>query len=239
LKGAQLDPAMNFLMGRNNATKNTTNPTRKTAESKVLPALLMVINAAGYFSRKSDTFTFSGSLSIVPIYMHRSQGGNDGMAPLNEEILGRAIRIEIKARDFYSRLAGQIRNRRGRRKMQTLSRNEEHHKKMLQRRFRSLLGREYNPTTNQDTAADEGGENPTSLGEHVFTDQASAIQVVSFAIGMEDRAARYYTEQFEKVDNPKDVRLLKRLVRFETQHKTKLQAEYLLLNSSFYWISEI
>ena len=157
---------------------------------------------------------------------------------MNEEILGRAIRIETNARDFYSRLAGQIKNRGGRRKMQALSRSEEHHKKMLQKRFKSLLGREYKPTTDQDSIADAGGEDPARLGEHSFSDQASALQVVSFAIGMEDRATRYYTEQLNQVDDPKDVRLLKRLVRFETRHKIQLQEEYTRLNGSFYWIYE-
>ena len=161
------------------------------------------------------------------------------MASLSEEILCGAIQTEIRAQDFYSRLADQIQNRRGHRKMNALSRNEEHHKKMLEKRFRSLLGREYNPSTDQDKTTDEGAEGPNGLAEHVFTDQASAMQVVSFAIGLEDRAARYYTEQLKKVDDPRDVRLLKRLVRFETRHKDRLQAEYARLNSSFYWISEV
>jgi rubrerythrin len=158
------------------------------------------------------------------------------MASLSEEALHRAIRIEIRARDFYSRLSDQIKNRRGRRKMRALSRSEEHHKNMLIRRFRSLLGREYNPQQDQDNATDMGAEDPNSLGEHVFTDQASAMEVVSFAIGMEDRAARYYAEQLKKVADPRDIKLLKRLVHFETRHKQRLQAEYARLNSSFYWV---
>jgi len=161
------------------------------------------------------------------------------MVSLSEEILCRAIHTEIRARDFYSRLADQIQNRRGHRKMNALSHSEEHHRKMFERRFRSLFGREYNPATDQNKTTDEGAEAPNDLGEHVFTDQASAMQVVSFAIGLEDRAARYYTEQLIKVDDPRDVRLLKRLVRFETRHKDRLQAEYARLNSSFYWISEV
>ena len=160
------------------------------------------------------------------------------MAPLNEEIISRAIRIETEAQDFYHRLVGQIQNRGGRRKMKALSRNEEQHKKMLKKWFRSLTGREYNPTPDQDTPADRGGENPAGLGEHVFTDQASALQVISFAIGMEERALRYYTEQLENLDDPKDIGLFKRLIRFEARHKSLLQAEYSRLNSSFYWISD-
>ena len=161
------------------------------------------------------------------------------MVSLSEEILCRAIHTEISARDFYSRLSDQIQNRRGHRKMRALSRSEEHHKVMLMRRFRSLLGRDYNPSQDQDNTTDVGAEDPNSLGKHVFTDQASAIDVVSFAIGMEDRAARYYFEQLEHVDDPSDVRLLKRLVRFETRHKDRLQAEYARLDNSFYWIPEV
>ena len=159
------------------------------------------------------------------------------MASLSEEILRGAIQTEIRARDFYSRLADQIQNRKGHRKMNALSRNEEHHKKMLERRFRSLLGREYNPSTDQDKTTDGGAEDPNGLVEHGFTDKASALHVVSLAIGLEDRAARYYTEQLKKVDDPRDVRLLERLVRFETRHKVRLQAEYERLNTSFDWIS--
>ena len=161
------------------------------------------------------------------------------MVSLSEEILCRAINTEIRARDFYSRLADQIQNRRGHRRISSLSRSEEHHRKILERRFRSLFGRECNPSTDQNKTTDEGAEAPNGLGEHVFTDQASAMQVVSFAIGLEDRAARYYTEQLTKVDDPRDVRLLKRLVSFETRHKDSLQAEYARLNSSFYWVSEV
>jgi rubrerythrin len=161
------------------------------------------------------------------------------MESLSEEILRRAIRIEVKARDFYSGLAEQIQNRRGRRKMKALSRNEEHHRRMLQRRFRSLLGRDHDPSSGRDTTTDEGAEDPSSLAEHGFTDQASALQVVSFAIGMEDRAARYYTDQLNNVHDPTDIRLLKRLVRFENRHKNRLQAEYARINGSFYWISEV
>jgi rubrerythrin len=161
------------------------------------------------------------------------------MTSLSEETLCRAIRTEIIARDFYSRLSEQIQNRAGRRKMQALSRSEEHHRKMLIGRFRSLLGREYNPSLDQDSTTDAGAEDPNSLGAHVFTDQASAMQVVSFAIGVEDKAARYYLDQLKNVDDPRDVRLLKRLVRFEAKHKDRLQAEYARLNSSFYWVPSV
>lgn len=145
------------------------------------------------------------------------------MELLSEEILCRAIRTEIRARDFYVRVSDQIKNRRGHRKMRALSRSEEHHKRMLMRRFRSLFGREYNPPMDQDST-DAGAEDPNSLGEHVFKDQDSAMQVVSFAIGIEDTAARYYLDQLRNVDDPADIRLLERLVRFETRHKVSLQA---------------
>ncbi len=159
------------------------------------------------------------------------------MASLSEEILRGAIQTEIRARDFYSRLADQIQNRRGRRKINALSRNEEHHKKMLEKRFRSLLGREYDPSTDQDKATGEGAEDPNGLVENGFSDKASALHVVSLAIALEDKAARFYAEQLNKVDDPIDVRLLERLVRFETRHKVKLQNEYDRLNITFNWIS--
>jgi len=91
----------------------------------------------------------------------------------------------------------------------------------------------------QDSTTDAGAEDPNSLGAHVFTDQASAMEVVSFAIGLEDKAARYYLDQLKNVDDPRDVRLLKRLVRFEARHKDRLQAEYARLNSSFYWVRAV
>ena len=59
------------------------------------------------------------------------------------------------------------------------------------------------------------------------------MHVVSLAIGLEEQAARYYAEQLDKVDDPADLRLLERLVRFETKHKDKLQEEYVRLNRSF------
>jgi rubrerythrin len=115
--------------------------------------------------------------------------------------------------------------------MHALSRSEEHHRRMLVRRFRSLLGREYSLSEDQHGTADMGAEDPSSLGEQVFAGQASALDVVSFAIGMEGRAARYYSERLQEVDDRRDVRMLRRLVHFETRHKDRLQAEYSRLNS--------
>jgi len=110
---------------------------------------------------------------------------------------------------------------------------------LLERRFRTLLGRDYDPSTDQAKATDEGAEDPSGLAEDGFTDKASAMQVVSLAIGLEERAASYYDEQLKKVDDPRDVRLLERLVRFETGHRDKLKSEHERLNTKFYWNSNV
>ena len=149
---------------------------------------------------------------------------------LSEELLCRAIQIEYKAWEFYSRWADHLQNRSGRRKMTALSRSEGQHKKLLERRHRVLLGRDYVPSADVDDTADEGAEDPTQSGAHALVDQASALEVVSFAIGMEERAIDFYSAELNKVDDPEDVRMLKSLVRLEVIHKDRLQREFVRLN---------
>ena len=158
------------------------------------------------------------------------------MASLSKEILTRAIGIETKARDFYAGVADNIKSRRGRRRIVALSRSEDRHKKLLERRYRSLFGEDFEPAAARAEEGRQGGEDATGVAEHVFTDKASALDVVSFAIGMEDRAIQYYSEQMKAVDDRRDRKLLARLVRFESKHKGRLQAEYVRLDSFFYWI---
>ena len=149
---------------------------------------------------------------------------------LTEEILGRGIQIEKAASYFYSSVAGRLENRKSRRKMLSLSKSEGRHKRILEGRHRRLFGSTNIPIS-EDDSDHMSVEDLMNQVEHVLTGQSLPLHVVSFAIGLEDRAISYYTEQLEKTDEPGDIRMLKRLVRFETRHKSRLQREYIRIST--------
>ena len=68
-------------------------------------------------------------------------------------------------------------------------------------------------------------------------DSASSLEIVSFAIGIEDKSIEFYKELLKEAADKPDVKLIGSLVKFEESHKRLLQREYEALSRSNYWSS--
>ena len=53
---------------------------------------------------------------------------------LKMDIMKKAIQSEIMAKDFFSKVSSKIKNKKGRRRMLKLSREEESHRNILEKR---------------------------------------------------------------------------------------------------------
>lgn len=149
--------------------------------------------------------------------------------PFGREALSVAIASEIRARDLYREIGSRIKNRAGKRRLDRLARDEDGHRVALESRYRSTTGAEfrYDPAT-------PGGPRFDFLKTDIYT-QAGALEVVSVAIAAEKEASAFYGKQLETVTDPADVKLLRRLVKFEEGHKKRLQREYDRLGKRFSW----
>lgn len=150
---------------------------------------------------------------------------------MGREALTAAISSEIRARDLYREVSGRIVNRRGKRRMERLARDEEGHRVALAGRFRALFGGE----PKADPGA-PGGPRFDFVKSDIFS-KAGALEVVSVAISAETESATFYGKQLESVTDPGDVKLLRRLVKFEQGHKKRLQREYERLSRGASWAS--
>ena len=150
---------------------------------------------------------------------------------MTEETLTTAIRFEIKSAEFYSDMAARVSNPRGKRRLQKMSREEDGHRQILERRFRTLFSKDYTPVSGVD--ADQRFQFRST---DVF-DQAEALEVVSVAIDAERRSIDFYVKHLETAEDGEDRSLLQSLVKFERDHYKKLQREYGRLNKRFDWTS--
>jgi len=149
--------------------------------------------------------------------------------PFGREALSVAISSEIRARDLYREISSRIKNRAGKRRLDRLARDEDGHRAALESRFRATTGTEF-----KFDPASPGGPRVDFLKNDIFT-QAGALEVVSVAISAENEASSFYGKQLESVTDPEDVKLLRRLVKFEEGHKKRLQREYDRLSKRFSW----
>ena len=150
-------------------------------------------------------------------------------SPFGRDSLAVAITSEIRARDLYREIATRIKNRAGKRRLERLARDEDGHRAALESRYRRLYGAEY-----RFDPASPAGPRFDFVKTDIFT-QAGALEVVSVAISAEKESAAYYQKQLESVTEPEDVKLLRRLVRFEEGHLRRLQREYNRLREHHTW----
>jgi rubrerythrin len=148
-----------------------------------------------------------------------------------EQILSKAIHMEIYSRDFYRELSEGIRNRKGQKQMRRLSDQEEDHRKLLVSRFRRLFDKEFvqDPNYPKDPKMEASRD--------AVYDQTTALEVVSVGIAGENSAISFYSEQLDQINALEDQKLLKKLVKFEESHLEKLQKIYGRLERHNYWQS--
>jgi rubrerythrin len=149
--------------------------------------------------------------------------------PFGQGALSAAIHSEIRARDLYQEIAKRITNRSGKRRIERLAAEEDGHRAALEARYSRIAGSEF-----RFDPASPDGPKFDFVKKDIFT-QAGALEVVSVAIAAEKEAIAFYGKQREAVTDPEDVRLLDRLLKFETGHKKRLQREYEKLEKRFSW----
>jgi rubrerythrin len=132
------------------------------------------------------------------------------------QILGVAIRSEVDAAAFYTRLQGRVKNVLLGQKLKFLALEEKHHQTVLER----LLAQRY---------PDKPGDVPASalmppIGVSLPADPA-VPDLFEAALQAEKIAEAYYNDAAERVEDEAGRRLLAYLGRVERSHQAMLNAE--------------
>ena len=136
------------------------------------------------------------------------------------QILGVAIRSEVDAAAFYTRLQGKVKNVLLVQKLKFLALEEEHHKAILER----LLGQRY-PGQPKDVPASSlmppiGVSLPAEPGVPALFEAALRAEVTAEA---------YYNEAAERVEEEAGRRILAYLGRVERSHQAMIKSELELI----------
>jgi len=132
------------------------------------------------------------------------------------QILGVAIRSEVDAAAFYTRLLGRVKNVLLVQKLKFLALEEEHHKKILER----LLSQRY-PDTPPDVP--ESSLMPP-IGAALPADPAVPA-LFEAALQAEEIAEAYYNDAAMQVEDEAGRRILAYLGRVERSHQAMLKSE--------------
>lgn len=132
------------------------------------------------------------------------------------QILGVAIRSEVDAAAFYTRLQGKVKNVLLVQKLKFLALEEEHHRKILKR----LLGQKY---PDQPTDVPESSLMPP-IGVSLPDDPAVPA-LFEAALQAEETAEAYYNEAAERVEDGAGRKILSYLGRVERSHQAMLKSE--------------
>ena len=132
------------------------------------------------------------------------------------QILGVAIRSEVDAASFYTRLQGRVKNILLVQKLKFLALEEEHHKAILER----LLGQKY-PDKPQD--APESSLMPP-IGVSLPA-EPSVPALFEAALQAEKAAEAYYNEAAARVEDEAGRRILAYLGRVERSHQAMISSE--------------
>lgn len=132
------------------------------------------------------------------------------------EILSVAVRSEIDAAAFYTRLQGRVKNTLLIQKLKFLALEEEHHRKIIEK----LLGQKY-PGRPQEAPA-------SSLMPPIGVSlpaEPSVPALFEAALKAEEAAEAYYNEAAGRVEDEPGRRVLGYLGRIERSHQAMIKAE--------------
>ncbi|OGD18022.1 MAG: hypothetical protein A2V76_00870 [Candidatus Aminicenantes bacterium RBG_16_63_14] len=136
------------------------------------------------------------------------------------QVLGVAIRSEIDAAAFYTRLQGRVKNVLLVQKLKFLALEEEHHKKILER----LLGQKYPEKPKEVPESSLMPPIGVSLGP-----EPTVPGLFEAALKAEEAAEAYYNEAGERVEDEAGRRILAYLGRVERSHQAMIKSELELL----------
>jgi rubrerythrin len=140
-----------------------------------------------------------------------------------------AVKAEIQAANFYNDLSSKVQNPKATKRLQKLAADEADHRMELLKQYGAHFNQSYRIPKDQEP------EPLFDFAAKAITEQATALEVISVAIGAENKAIERYSTAKEQADNPVDEKLMEKLVKFEQKHKKKLQKEYQRLEKKFDW----
>jgi rubrerythrin len=132
------------------------------------------------------------------------------------QVLGVAIRSEIDAAEFYTRLQGRIKNVLLIQKLKFLALEEEHHRKILER----LLGQRY-PDKPKDVP--ESSLMPPIAA--ALPAEPAVPELFEAALKAEETAEAYYNEAAGRIEDEAGRRILAYLGRVERSHQAIIKSE--------------
>jgi rubrerythrin len=142
-------------------------------------------------------------------------------------IMAGAIYREIGARDFYRKIADGIRRPEGKQKFETLSNDEDGHRRKLESWYLKFFGAAFVP--------DRKGLQDAEIKGVTVSDKTGAMAALDIAIKAEMKAEEFYSAQAQQVTDPQFKELLTRLAGEEHGHYEFLLAERSSLAGGFYW----
>ncbi len=143
------------------------------------------------------------------------------------QVLGVAIRSEVDAAAFYTKLQSRVKNVLLGQKLKFLALEEEHHKKILEH----ILDDRY-----RGRSAEAPAEALMPPIASTVAEGASVLELFRAALGAEEAAERFYGETGERAEDEGSRRILAYLGRVERSHQAMLRSEIELLEKfPDYW----
>jgi len=136
------------------------------------------------------------------------------------QVLGVAVRSEIDAAAFYTRLQERVKNILLVQKLKFLAMEEEHHKKILER----LLGQKYPDKPKEVPELSLMPPIAASLGS-----EPTVLDLFEAALKAEESAEAFYNEAGERTEDEAGRKILAYLGRVERSHQAMIKSELELL----------
>ncbi len=137
-----------------------------------------------------------------------------------DQVLESAIKAEIDAADFYTKLQGKVRNELLLQKLKFLAYEEEKHRKILERLFGQLFGKREIHIPDRSFLKPE---------EAAFSDASPALDLFRIALNAEKKSEEYYGAAAKSAQDPDGRRILEYLSRVERSHFFMIRSEIDLL----------
>lgn len=136
-----------------------------------------------------------------------------------KELLAMAIKAEIEANKTYSDIASSLTNPLLQEKFQWLANEENRHKEILEKFFRS-----FNPE--EDIPLPDKVDEDLLPSIHI-TPSSTLVDILYQAMESEKRAESFYINLSKRFENPQK-KILEYLSKVEHSHSTMLMSEYAL-----------
>ena len=128
------------------------------------------------------------------------------------EILGNAIKKEIKSFNLYNFIAKRIDEKKVRFLCKNLANEEDLHRRMIEDRYIFL----------------SEGKVPMISVDNIHFDEIPSVSIkdrdelLQMAVAMEENSIEYYQKQLNLIDDEKGREILEDLLSFEKEHKRKI-----------------